>query len=166
MAWYVATYNIIIMYVTCSDFWIIQSRCTCTCSFTYAVPAHTSSAALITSHRKCSSHGGLSAIQDLLLTSLHSAGSKIFVYRLLTEGIPDDSPSMYIRHPHPVLYWQMAPMGSWEIDDTIFSDMCASSPLVQLLEYIEACHICEGVAEPSLLAAVNMQTHNAFWTRS
>ena len=56
----------------------------------------------------------------------------------------------------------MAPMGSWEIDDTIFSDMCASSPLVQLLEYIEACHICEGVAEPSLLAAVNMQTHNAF----
>ena len=33
-------------------------------------------------------------------------------------------PCTYIRHPHSVLYWQMAPMASWEIDTIFSNNMC------------------------------------------
>lgn len=94
---------------------------------------------------------------------LHSTGSKIVAYRILSEGIPDDSPPLYITHILSFTNkWQLWVHGNLLALTPSFLTACVASPLVQLLEYIEECHICEGIAEPSLLAVVDMQTHSAF----
>ena len=42
------------------------------------------------------------------------------------------------------------------------STSCDSSSLAKVLEHIEARHLCEGVADPSFLDAVDWTLHNAF----
>ena len=42
------------------------------------------------------------------------------------------------------------------------STSCDSSSLAKILEHIEACHLCEEVADPSFLDTVDVMLHNAF----
>ena len=94
---------------------------------------------------------------------LHSTGMKTVVYRLLSDGIPDDCPPMYITH---VLFftdgWQLWVHRKLLAPPSSFLPSCGSSTLAQLLADVEACHMCEGVPDPSLLAVVDVKIHIAF----
>ena len=97
---------------------------------------------------------------------LHCTGSKIYVYRLLAEGIPDEHPPLCITHILSFVdgKWQMWVHGKLIMSpqQISFPATCTSSSLEKLLGDIDAFHICEGVTDSALLAVVNEQVHQAF----
>ena len=89
---------------------------------------------------------------------LHTAGEQTVAYRLLTNGLPDHCPPVYITHIVSFTdRWQLWVHGKL----LALTPTLSHSSLSQLLEHIEACHLCEGVTDPSLLDVLSIKSHNA-----
>lgn len=89
---------------------------------------------------------------------LHTAREQTVAYRLLTNGLPDHCPPVYITHIVSFTdRWQLWVHGKL----LALTPTLSHSSLSQLLEHIEACHLCEGVTDPSLLDVLSIKSHNA-----
>ena len=88
---------------------------------------------------------------------IHLVGHKIVIYRLLSEGLPDNYSPICITHMLSFCNgnWQLWVHGLLTCSPHVeFPTKCTNDTLKNLLMTIDLLHVCEGVPDPSMIQQI------------